>query len=94
MGLQPLTDVSVCNETIVSYFPDHSVFSRPFTTFNTTNSVIGCTVFGARLGVGFNYAKEGIRRSELHQVCVMGKSGIPKFFIVLHYLYICQIAFL
>ena len=76
MGLQPLTDASVCNETILSYL---SFRFAQMQLMNSTDYPIGCIVNGARLAA-FNIAREGARDAAIHQVCAMGKCFILKFF--------------
>ena len=83
MGLQPLTDASVCNETIRSHL---SYSFAQMTLMNSTDYPIGCIVIGARFAA-FNIATEGARDAAIHQVCAMGKCFILIFFIFLRQLY-------
>jgi len=70
MGLQQLTDESICNQTVLSYFnfaldPQYT----NYTTINDTYHLPGCNVLGG-LWPYFNYAPTGTPSYESHAVCV------------------------
>jgi len=70
MGLQQLTDESICNQTVLNYF---ELAVDPtwtnFTTINDTYHLPGCNVRGG-LWPYFNYAPTGNPHYNSHAVCV------------------------
>ena len=73
MGLQQLTDESICNQTVLSdfKFAVDPQFTN-YTTVNDTYHLPGCNVEGG-LWPYFNYALTGNPYYESHAVCVAGK---------------------
>ena len=72
MGLRQLTDVSICNQTVLNYFKIAVDDGYVFETLNDTYHLPGCNVAGG-LWAYFNYAPTGKPYYKSHAVCVAGR---------------------